>query len=909
MLIELWADLRYRARAILRRHTLEQELDAEVRFHIEREAEAYIRAGMPRADAMRRARLAFGGVERTKDASRDVRGTRMLEALVRDTHYAVRSLRKHATFTVTVVVTLAVGIGANAAMFALLDALMLRPLPVGHPARLVTIGDPSKVNSAWHGSPMTAYVSYPVYADIRDHARSLAGLYATGQAGRLDVAAPGGGIERPDGRFVTGNFFSVLEVPAYIGRTFTASEDRVPLGDPVVVISYDYWRRQYGAAPAAVGTTMVVNGVPLTIVGVAPRGFTGDIVGQSTDLWIPLMMRQALQPAGTALDDRSFSWLAMMGRLAPGATLAQARAELAVIETQSIRAHLTGEDLAEFDEDLRVQPIEVNAGARGFSEFRPLYGPALVVLMAAVGLIVLVVCANVANLMLARAAARAREMTVRMTLGAGRRRLVLQLLTESALLAGAGGALGLIAAVWGSRLLVSIAGVGDRTIALDVAPDLRLFAFTLLVTLLCVVLFGLVPALRATRLDVGTALRAQGRNISGARARLGRVALGPALVVGQVALSTLLLIGAGLLLHSMQRMLTVDLGFDRDHIVSADVPMNQRSLGGAGVLAAARQLADELQRVPGVRAVSYSEEGLFSGGESTGHVAVAGFTAVADSQLSVSYDEVGPGYLHAIGARLVRGRDLDERDVAGAEHTALVDETMARYYFGPRDPVGRSFTLDSVAYTIAGVVHDVQERDVRDLPVRRAYLPVAQMAAAPKMLVFEVRVAGDPTRFVEPVRAALLARHPDLRDAVRPLDAMVRETIGQDLLLAHVTSFFGAAALLLAAVGLYGITSYSTSQRTGEFGLRSALGAAPRDVTSMVLGEAVRLATCGVAIGLPAGIAATRLIRSQVFGVGPLDPVSIGAAIVALTIATLVASYLPARRAARVGPLEALRTE
>ncbi len=909
MFSEIWSDLRYRARALLRRHTLERELDDELRFHVERQVDAYARAGLSRDDAIRRAQLAFGGIERTKEATRDVRGTRLLEAVTQDVRYAIRSLRKHATFTVTVVVTLAIGIGANAAMFALVDAMLLRPLAVGHPEQLVTVGDPAKVSSAWHGSPMTAYVSYPVYADVRDRTRTLAGLYATGQAGTLEVATPGGGVERPDGRFVTGNFFSVLQVPALLGRTFTGEEDRVPLGDPVAVISYDYWRRRFGAERSAVGSTMVVNGVPLTIIGVTPRGFTGDIVGESIDVWIPMMMRHALQPGATALDDRSFSWLSLMGRLAPGATLAQARAELPVLEIQSIRAHLTGETPSEFESDLRAQPIQIGAGARGFSEFRPLYRPALLVLMAAVALIALVVCANVANLMLARAGARAREMTVRMTLGAGRRRLVQQLLTESALLAVGAGSLGLIVAVWGSRLLVSIAGVGDRPIALDVAPDVRLLVFTSLVTLLSVALFGLAPALRATRLDLGTALRAQGRNLSGARVRLGRLALGPALVVGQMALSTLLLIGAGLLLHSVQRMLTVDLDFDRDHIVIAKVSMNQHGLNGAGVLATARAMVDDIERVPGVRAVTYSEEGLYSGGESTGNVDVPGFTATADSQLAINYDAVGPNYLHAIGARLVRGRDLDERDASGAEHAAVVDETMARDYFGASDPVGRTFTIDSATYTIVGVVHDVQEQDVRERPVRRAYLPVAQLPAPPKTLIFAVRVQGDPARFVQRVRGALLERHPDLRNAVKSLDSIVRETIGQDLLLTRVTAFFGAAALLLAAVGLYGITSYSTSQRTGEFGLRSALGAAPRDVTNMVLGEAVRLASIGVAIGLPAGLVATRLIRAQVFGVGTLDMVSIAIAILALTVTAVVASYLPARRAARVGPLEALRSE
>lgn len=909
MLTEIWSDLRYRARALLSRRALEQELDAELRSHIERETEAHVRAGVPRADALRRATLAFGGIERMKEASRDARGTRLIESMTQDARYALRSLRKHAVFTLTVVITLAIGIGANAAMFDLVDALLLRPLPVGHPEQLVTVGNPSKVGSEWHGSPMVDYVSYPVYADLRDHARTLAGVYATGQTGTLDIGARDGQADHPDGRFVTGNFFSVLQVTPVLGRAFTAEEDHVPSGDPVVVISYDYWRRRYGAQASALGTTMRVNGTPLTIIGVAPPGFTGDIVGQPTDVWIPMMMRPAIDPAGLALDDRTFSWLAVMGRLAPGATLAQARAELPVLEARSIRAHLSGESLSEFDQDVRADPVLVSPGARGFSRFRPLYGPALIVLMAAVTLIALVVCANVANLMLARAAARVREMTVRLALGAGRRRLMQQLLTESFLLAAAAGALGLLVATWGSRLLLGAASSGDVPIALDVAPDARLVGFTCAITLVCVLLFGLAPALRSTRLDLGSALRAQGRGVSGSRARFGRLSLGSALVVGQVALSTLLLFGAGLLVHSIRRILTVDLGFDRAHIVTVKVSMNQAHASGNGVMAFARGLTDELRGMPGVRAVTYSEEGLFSGGESDGQVTIPGFTTAVDSQLSVRYDVVGPGYVRAVGGQLVRGRELDERDVSGAEHAAVINETMARYYYRGADPIGSTFQVESIPFTIVGIVHDMQEQDVRDRPVRRAYLPVAQMGSPPKVLIYEVRVAGAPEAYVAPIRASLLAHHPGLRDAIKPLDAMVRESVGQDLLLTRVVTVFGIAALLLSAIGLYGITSYSTSRRTGEFGLRSALGAAPRDVVSMVLGEAVRLAVLGVAIGLPVGLMATRLIRSQVFGVGSLDAISIGAAMLALIITALVASYLPARRASRIGPLEALRHE
>lgn len=909
MLSELWSDLHYRARVLLKRHAVEQELDAEVRFHLERQAEAYERGGLAREEAMRRAQLAFGGVERMKEASRDVRGTRIFDTLTQDTRFALRSLRKHPSFTISVVLTLAIGIGANAAMFALLDALLLRSLPVGHPEQLVIIGNPAAVTSAWHGSPMTDYVSYPVYTDLRDHTRTLAGVYASGQTGSLDVIAPGGDVEHPDGRFVTGNFFSVLHVPAALGRAFTAGEDKVPLGDPVVVISDDYWHRRYGASRSALGATMVVNRVPLTIIGVTPPGFTGDIVGGPVDLWIPMMMRTALQPRATPLDDRSFSWLAVMGRLAPGATLAQARAELPVLEARSIRAHLTGSALDEFAQDLRADPVRVGPGARGFSEFRPLYGPALVVLMTAVSLIALVVCANVANLMLARAGARTREMTVRLTLGAGRRRLVQQLFTESLMLAAAAGTLGLVFAVWGSRLLLGAAAVGDEPLALDLAPDARLFVFTCAITLVCVILFGFAPALRSTRLDLGTALRAHGRSLSGPRARLGRTALGPALVVGQVALSTLLLIGAGLLVHSIQRILTVDLGFDRAHIVTAKVSMNQPGVSDAGALALASELASTLRVVPGVRAVSYSEEGLFSGGESDGQVTIPGFSAPADSQLSINYDVVGPGYVSAVGGRLVRGRELDDRDVAGAGNTAVINETMAKYYFRGMDPIGTSFSVDSTPFTIVGVVHDMQEQDVRDAPVRRAYVSVMQIAAPPKVLIYQVRVAGSPALFVAPIRAALTQHHPNLRSAIKPLDAMVRESVGQDLLLTRVTTFFGLAALLVAAIGLYGITAYSTSQRTGEFGLRSALGAAPGDLLSMIVGEALRLAVLGIAIGLPAGLAAARLIRSQIFDVGTVDAASIAVAVIALTATAMVAAYLPARRAARVGPLEALRSE
>jgi predicted permease len=508
--------------------------------------------------------------------------------------------------------------------------------------------------------------------------------------------------------------------------------------------------------------------------------------------------------------------------------------------------------------------------------------------------------------MLARTAARGREMSVRMTLGAGRSRLVQQLLTESLLLAVVAGGLGLVVAMWGSRLLVAIASVGHAPIPLDLTPDARVLAFTAGVTLLTVVLFGLLPALRATRVDLASALRAQGRNLTGARGRIGRIPLGKALVIGQVALSTLLLVGAGLLVRSMQRILSADLGLDREHVIIAEVGASKRGYAGARVSALMRDLADRARRVPGVTAASYSLEGVFSGGESSGHVEIAGFVPQADSQRAVKDDEVGPDFFHAIGAHLLRGRDFAARDGGGT--VAAINETMAKFYFAGVDPIGRTVTMDSTTYTIAGVVRDVEEADVRAKPVRRLYIPVRQHEH-PQSFVMEVRVAGDPPQFVGPIRDALLAADRAIPLDISPLPDLVRESVAQDVLVTQVTTFFGIVALVLAALGLYGVTAYATTQRTSELGLRVALGAEPTNLVAMIVGEALSLTVAGVAIGLPAGLGAARLIRGQIFGVGTVDPPSLAVAVAVLVGVSLVAGYLPARRAARIGPLEALRAE
>ncbi len=913
MLARLLSDVRYRLRALFSRDSVEHELDAELRFHIEREAEKYERQGMSHEAALRRARLAFGGVEQVKEASRDMRGTARLESMVRDLRYAMRSLKSRPAFTLTVIATLALGIGANTAIFTLVDALVLRPLPVPHPEQLVIVSDPAQVNTNNVGLPLTDYVSVPLYRDVRARNTVFTDMYANGESGTLDVQMGAGTdatAEQPHARFVTGNFFSVLGVPAYAGRTFTAAEDETPGEDPVAVLTYDYWQSHFSRSNAAIGSVIRVNDVAVTIIGVTPPGFHGDIVGQPIDFWLPMMMHPAIQPRQDMIDDRAWSWVVMMGRLKPGVALEKARQEVSAIEANAIRDNVSGRELSEFEVNLKDTPIQVVSGARGFSERRAEYGKALWVLMAAVGLVILVVCANVSSLMLARIVARNREMTVRMALGAGRGRLIQQMLVEGVVLAIVSSVLGLFAATWGTRVLLATVSAANP-IAIDTTPDARVLAFTAAMTLACLLLFGLLPAFRATQVDLATALRSQGRNLMGAaRVGGGRIPFGRVLVVAQLALSMLLLIGGALLVRSMQQLLHSDLGVDRDHVVAVRVRTARSRYVGARLGQLRRDLAERVRQLPGVDAAAFADHGLFSGGASGYHVTVPGFVAQADSERRVSLDRVGPNFFHAIGARLSRGRDIEPHDLETVPPATVINETMAKRYFGARDPLDVTVTVDSVPYTIVGVVRDFQSSDVRDKPRREMYLaftdPTVGNAGLAKL---SVHVRGDPSRFVGPIRRAIEDVDRTLPIFVDPVNDLVRETVSKDVLLVQVTMFFCIVTLVLAALGLYGVTAYSASQRSSEFGLRAALGAEPGDVTRMVLGEAVRVAITGVVIGVPAGLAATRLIRAQVFGVGTIDVPSLSIAIVVLVATAVVASYVPARRAAKVGPLEALRLE
>ena len=500
-------------------------------------------------------------------------------------------------------------------------------------------------------------------------------------------------------------------------------------------------------------------------------------------------------------------------------------------------------------------------------------------------------------------------MSVRMALGAGRLRLVQQLLTESAILAVAGGALGLLVAYWGSEALLHLAG-GSSPIPLDARLDGRVLLFTALLSLITAVFFGLVPALRATRVELATALRAQGRGVAGTHGRPGRLALGKLLVIAQVALSMLLLVGTGMLVRSTQRLQSADLGLARNELAIAEVDAQRAGYTGPRLAALIRDLTARVGRVPGVSAVSYSENGIFSGTESGTTLQVEGYTARADSDTLVAYDDVGPGYFATIGAHLLQGRDFEARDNETGPKVAVINRTAASFFFPDGNVIGRHLTTDSTAREIVGVVADVEEQGVREPPSRRVYFPMVQMSELPGRFKLEIRATGDPARLVVPVRRALQAADPSLVIlSVDPLNDLIGDSISRDRMVAQVVTFFGALALVLAALGLYGVMAYATVRRTSEFGLRMALGAKPSDVTRLMLREALILTIGGVIIGLPVAVLATRLLESQLFEVAVLDIPSIVLAVVVLAISAAAAGLLPAMRASRVPPLEALRAE
>jgi predicted permease len=837
-----------------------------------------------------------------------------MNGLIADFRYALRQLRKSPGFTAVAVLTLALGIGANTAIFSVVNALLLKMLPVRDPQQLMVVGDPTLTGTRSNGTPRTDVFSYPLYKQLRQRNSVFRGLAAAGSDHGIEVEAVNGQVSdtKITGRLVSGNYFTALGLEPAAGRLLSESDETAESANPVVVLGYSYWQRKFASSPSVVGTDIRLNGFPFTVVGVAPAGFEGDVVGEQMDVFAPLTMQPELIRGRHWLNSPNSSWLSIVGRLKAGVTPAQAEANLNAVFEQAVQgdygASLSGDDRRAIREE--HMKIQVSPGGTGLSALRGDYRTPLLLLMGIVGLVLLIASVNVANLLLARASVRSREFAVRMAIGANRRRILQQLLTESILLALVGGVAGSLLAAWGVRLLIQLIG---SDVILQSSPDLRVLAFTFSVSLAAGILFGLFPALRTLRVSVSPALKETSRATPD---RTSRFAWGKGLIAGQVALSLLVLFAASLLVRSLQKLMTQDFGYERDHLVIARVDAAAAGYSAEKMKVLAQQLVAGLSGTPGVRSVTYSTNGLFGGTESSDALLVPGFRESNAIDRVAKEDYVGPDYFGVVGIPILSGRGIAAQDTSASTRVAVVNEAMVNRFFQGQNPIGRQFRIDDADWldkpiTIIGVSRNAMDhgKGMREGVEPRFYLAFQQMPD-PIQIMLEAQVRGSASAVVGNLRSQIKSVDPQLPvDFVQTLDRLVTSTAANQFALAKLSTVFGGLALLLACVGLYGILSYTVAGRTREIGVRMALGAQQSDVLRQVLAEGMLLVAVGLTIGIPLSLASSRVLHSFLFGLKGTDPLSLFVVILLLGSVAAIAAIVPARRAAKVDPMVALRYE
>ena len=834
-----------------------------------------------------------------------------------DLQYAWRGLRKSPVFTTVAVLSVALGIGANTAIFTLVDQVLLRLLPVRDPAQLVLVTSQGRqYGNGWgDGSEL----SYPMFADLRDHNEVFSGMLC--RFGYALHVSFGGRTERVQGELVSGTYFPVLGVGAHLGRTFTPGEDKVPNGHPVAILSHAYWKSRFAGDPDIVGKAMVVSSLPMTIVGVAQEGFDGVNKGTAAQVFVPIMMAGRLTPLTNGITDRRTRWLNVFARLRPGVTPQQAAAALQPFYSSQQQMEVKEPAFARASATVKAEFVKgavvVEPAGHGRSDLRRELTRPLWVLMTIVACVLLIACANVANLLLARASARQREMAIRLALGATRRRILQQLLIESVLLAVLGGVAGLALATWGAGLLLEFFRTPDNTLTVSATPDLRVLGFTLLVALATGVLFGLAPALQSARPQLAPTLK----NEAGAVAGGSSVRLRKALVVSQVALSLLLLIGSGLFIRSLHNLMTINPGYDVTHLVSFSVSPKMNGYEGVRSKEFSKALRERVTQLPGVSAAGFGGIGLLEGGSWNSGITIEGHTAKTDERV-VSYNNmISPGYFDALGMKIVAGRNFDIRDekmTAVAQDTppavVIVNQAFVKRYLGDRYPLGIhiGFGRDPGTPTpieIVGVVTDAKYRSLRNETEPQAFFP---FLASPEIRDFTmyVRTASAPEAMFASLRRAVQELDANLPlYAMQTFESRVERSVSNERLIAGLSSVFGVLATLLAMIGLYGVMAYVVAQRTREIGIRIALGAIARDVGGMILRDVAVLVGVGLAIGLPAAWMLGRYVETQLFGITPNDPLTMAAAVAALMFVAALAGVIPARRAARINPVRALRHE
>lgn len=899
-------------RALLRPDARNADIQEELRGFVESSIDDKMRRGMTREEAERAARAEVGSAETVRQKVWSVGWESLAESVWQDIRYGVRQLLRSPGFTIISVLILALGIGAVTAVFSLINTALLRMLPVRNPEQLVEF---KSVNPAF---PVNDAFSWHAFKAFQDQTQTLAGVIAFRKLHNIDIEVDSrGGLA--EGQLVSGSYFSVLGVKAILGRTILPSDEGEPGRNPVAVISYEYWRSRFALDPSIVGKRILINNAPFTIIGVTAPEFYGLQPGEKVAISIPLTMIASVNPGfaaaggpADALKSPFRNWLHVFGRLRDGVSMEKATSSLYSVYAQMMRDAAAGLASMPIDSpavrqsflDCRVQ---LQPGSQGLAALREQFSRPLWIVLAVVGLLLLITCANVASLLLARANAREREISVRLALGAGKRRLLAQLLTESILLALTGGILGVALAWWGSSSLLALMAHGRSPVSLSVHLDSTVLAFALAASLLTALLFGTIPSARATGVDPQRGLAQNPHAIAGVHSRLGK-----SLVVFQVAISLVLLIGAGLLTRTLANLRSFYPGFNPDNVLIFSV--DPTVIGYRDVVPVYERILNLLRAIPGVRLASLSVHEPLSTNVSTTSVRVRGAAAREGEDLSsVDVEPVGPDYFATLQIPLVRGTEFSWSDREGSPKVAVINESTARHYFGDANPIGRSLSIpgyrgDASWLRIVGEVRDIKVHNLREAATLMLYLPLFQ--APEGAATFEVRTALDPETLQ--ISALDAVRSIDNRLPlynVRTLDHQLNDSLVEQRLVASLSEFFGLLALVLTCAGMYGLMAYTVSLRIGEIGIRMALGAERGRIARMILRETLLLVALGLALGLPAAAYASRLIAGQLFGLNPADPVTFSAACLIMAVVAAVASYPSARRAASVDPMRALRSE
>jgi predicted permease len=836
-----------------------------------------------------------------------------MNGLLQDFRYALRQLRKSPGFATVAILTLALGIGANTAIFSLLDQALLRSLPVKDVDRLVLLkyegSNTGRLQSRADGH---FYFSYPMYRDLRDRNSVFSGLIATDwtQVGvqwhnQPDLVAA---------ELVTGNYFDVLSLQPALGRLFVAADDLVADANPVIVLSFSYWQRRFGADPGILNQSILVNGHPFTVVGVAPPGFHSVVMGDTPDVFVPMTMKAEIIPGNKDLEDRRSSWLNIVGKLKPGTSREQAEASIGPlwysIRTDELK-EIKGATENFHERFVAKSHLFLLDGARGFSPLRSDVQMPLLIVMGMVVLVAIMACGNVGSLLLVRGAGRIREMSVRYALGAKRKRVVQQLLVEGLLLGLAGGLLGILLAPRVSALLINMiwsGGTGD--LPFSARPDLRIMLFNCALALFASLLFSLAPAAQFWRPDLAPALKQQGMTARSSPLRFRRVS-----VALQIGLSLMLLVGAGLFVRTLHNLRSLNAGFATDHLLTFGVDPRMAGYEPARTFALYQRISETLKGLPGVRSVAATTDPELAGDNETGNVTIAGYAEKSNEDMNVEQPNVSVDYFSTLQMPLLAGRGFTGQDRTGSQSVAVVNENFARHFFGdPQQALGHFLgngggTGVKTDVAIVGVVRDAKHTGLREPVTRTVFVPYLQ-SPEPRAMTFYVRTWQQPESAESTIRHAMQTLDSNLvLDTFRTMDEQIDNNLTAERVIALLASGFGVLAALMAAVGLYGVLAYSTTQRTSEIGIRMALGASRASVVRMVLFEVLWLAGISIAVTLPLSLLLMRAVRSQLYGISSSDPLTLCLMTALVTLVALASAMLPARRAARVEPMKALRYE